>query len=267
MADVTLLEDCLDPRHPVANFKVPAILDHHRNRRFTGRKGALAHLHSCVSGSHGTKDSSSVIVIHGEGGVGKTQLAREYVYRNESSFDSVWWIDAQSLQSIQAGFFQVAQRLAEHYTGNPKLWAPSIVDISGSLEIGNPGDGWADQMDMKQAALIVEAVKEWLCCKGNDHWLLIFDNVDDLETFNLADFVPETQSGNIIMTSRCREVSRFGQDILLDVMGEGESISLLSKSYRRNVLDTDVPSKPENRSDSLGDYQLIDQTTRKQPHT
>ena len=42
MADVKVLEDYLDPGHPEANFKVPVILDHHRNGRFTGRKGALA---------------------------------------------------------------------------------------------------------------------------------------------------------------------------------------------------------------------------------
>ena len=70
MADVKLLEDCLDTGHPEANFKVPVILDHHRNESFTGRKGALAHLHSCVSDSHGTKDCPSEVEIHGKGGVG-----------------------------------------------------------------------------------------------------------------------------------------------------------------------------------------------------
>lgn len=254
MADVEVLEDCLDPGHPEANFKVPVILDHHRNGRFTGRTGALAHLHSCVPGSQGTNDSSSIVVIHGKGGVGKTQLAREYAYRYESSFDSIWWIDAQSLQSINTGFFQMAQRLAEHYTGNPHLWAPSIADISCSLNIENPEDGWRDQMGMKQPALIVEAVTEWLCCNGNNHWLLIFDNVHGFETFNIADFLPETRVGSIIMTGRRREVTRFGQDVLLDVMSERESISLLSKSYQRNALNSDVSGKPENRFNSLGNY-------------
>ena len=255
MANVKLLEDCLNPGHRKANFKVPAILDHHRNGSFTGRKGALAHLHSCVTSSHGTNDSSSIVVIHGKGGVGKTQLAREYAYRYESSFDSVWWIDAQSLQSTYTGFFHMAQRLAEYYASNPEFWAPAIADISCSLNIENPEDVWREnQMDMKQPVLIVEAVKEWLCCNGNDHWLLIFDNVDDLETFNIADFVPETRSGSIIMTSRCKEVSRFGQDIFLDVMGESESISLLSKSCRRDTLSSDVPGKPKNPLKSLGDY-------------
>ena len=255
MADLKLLEDCLDPGHPEANFKVPAILDHHRNESFTGRKGALAHLHSCVSSSHGTNDSPSVISIHGMGGVGKTQLVREYVYCYESFFDSVWWIDAQSLQSTHTGFFHMAQRLADYYAGNPKLLAPSIADISRSLKVENPKDGWGkDLMDRKTPTLVVEAVKEWLCCNGNDHWLLVLDNVDDLKSFNIADFLPEKRSGSIIMTSRCKEVSCFGHDILLDVMEESESISLLSKSCRRNILSSDVPGKPKNLSNSLSNY-------------
>ena len=60
------------------------------------------------------------------------------------------------MQSTLTVFFHMAQRLAEHYTGDPKLWAPSITDISCSLEIENPEDGWTDQMDTKQAALIFE---------------------------------------------------------------------------------------------------------------
>ena len=245
----------MDPGHPEANFKVPAILDYYRNESFTGREGALAHLHSCVSSSHGTNDVSSVVVIHGMGGIGKTQLALEYAYRYESSFDSVWWIDAQSLRSTYTGFFHMAQRLTEYYAGDPKLWAPSITEISRCLEVKNPTEGWGEiQMDMRTPTLIVKAVKEWLYCNGNDHWLLIFDNVDNLEPLNIADFLPQTRSGHIIMTSRCKEVCCFGQGISLDIMGESESISLLSKSCGRDTLDSDVPGNPRTRSSSLGDY-------------
>ena len=255
MANVKPLVDCLNLGHPKANFKVPAILDHHNNGSFTGRKGALAHLRSCVSSSHGTNDNPSIVVIHGKGGVGKTQLAREYAYRYESSFDSVWWIEAQSLQSTHTGFFLMAQRLADYYAGNPRLWAPSIADISRSLKFENPKDGWGEnQMDMKTPTLVVEAVKEWLCCNGNDHWLLVLDNVDDPKSFNIADFLPETRAGSLIMTSGCEEVSRFGHDILLDVIGESESISLLSKSCQRKTLSSDMSGKLRNRFNSLSDY-------------
>ena len=244
----------MDPSHPEANFKVPAVHDYHRNQNFTGRKEDLAYLHSCVSGSHCTNDSSSVVVIRGMGGLGKTQLAREYAYRYGSSFDSVWWIDAQSMQSTYTGFLQIAQRLVEYYAGNPKLWAPSIANISRILQVESPTDAFGEVwMNMETPTLIVEAVKEWLCCNKNDNWLLILDDVDSLKSFNIAEFLPETRSGNIVMTSRHEEAYRFGQDILLDVMGEDESISLLAKSSRQKSLSSDVSSKRKVRSNSLGD--------------
>ena len=247
----------MDLSYPEANFKVPAVLDCYRNKGFTGREEALAHLHSCVSSSHGTNESSPVVVIHGMAGVGKTQLAREYVYRYESSFDSVWWIDAQSLQSTYTGYLQMAQRLAEYYAANPQLWATSIADISRSLKVESLTDAWGEVwMDMKTTILIIEAVKEWLCCKKNDHWLLVLDNVDNLKSSNIAKLLPETRSGNIIMTSRCKDVYRFGQDVALDIMGESESISLFSKSCQRDSLSSDGAGKPKIRSNSLGDCLL-----------
>ena len=149
----------------------------------------------------------------------------------------------------------MAQRLTDYYAGNPRLWAPSIADISRSLKVESPTDAFGEVwMDMKTPMLIVEAVKEWLCCNKNDNWLLILDNVDSLKSFNIAKFLPEKRSGNIIMTSRSEEAYRFGQDFLLDVMGKDESISLLSQSSRRKGLSSDVSSKPKFRSNSLGDY-------------
>ena len=189
------------------------------------------------------------------GGVGKTQLAREYAYHNGSSFDSVWWIDAQSLQSVYAGFLQIAQRLAEYYAGDPKLWALSIADISRILKVESPTDAFGEVWtNMETPTLIVEAVKEWLCCNKNDNWLLIFDNVDSLKSFNIAEFLAGTRSGSVIMTSCYEEAYRFGQDILLDVMGKDGSINLLSKSSWLKSLSSDVSSKRKIRPNSLGDY-------------
>ena len=150
----------------------------------------------------------------------------------------------------------MAQRLGEYYASNPELWAPSIADISRSLKKAeNPTDGWGkNQVDMKTPNLIVEAVKEWLCCKGNDRWVLVLDNVDDLNSFNIADFLPQTRSGNIIMTSRCKGVSRFGQEILLDVMEASESINLLFKSCQRNTPSSDGPGNPQFGRVRLGNY-------------
>jgi hypothetical protein len=59
---------------------------------------------------------------------------------------------------------------------------------------------------------------------------LIFDNVDDIETFNISDFFPIPSSGSIIITSRRPESIRYGRPLALKEMDLEESIELLWRS-------------------------------------
>jgi hypothetical protein len=86
---------------------------------------------------------------------------------------------------------------------------------------------------------VVSAVREWLNRSGNTSWLLVYDNVDDLETFRISNFFPNSMFGNIILTSRRPECSRLGEGWELNVMQEQESITLLSKSYVRKITVAD----------------------------
>jgi hypothetical protein len=42
----------------------------------------------------GAGRGAGVVTFHGMSGVGKTQLAAEYVYRFGSEYDVVWWVPA-----------------------------------------------------------------------------------------------------------------------------------------------------------------------------
>ena len=59
-----------------------------RNPGFTGREGLLATVRESLLSGHRT----AVQALHGMGGVGKTQLAVEYVHRFADDYDVVWWI-------------------------------------------------------------------------------------------------------------------------------------------------------------------------------
>lgn len=74
---------------------------------------------------------------------------------------------------------------------------------------------------------IVQGVKRWFTREDNRSWLLILDNVDDLESFDIGSFIPSPTHGTIIMTSRRRECARFGTGILVDNMPESEAVLLL----------------------------------------
>ena len=73
----------------VDNFSVPLELGHSRNTRFTGREGYLQHIHDFVADIQSKKGVAIPLVIYGTGGVGKTQLVREYIYAHASDFTSI----------------------------------------------------------------------------------------------------------------------------------------------------------------------------------
>jgi hypothetical protein len=79
------------PRFPGA---LPPIwnISHLRNPNFTGRESLLAQLRAALASG---QPAALTQAISGLGGVGKTQLAVEYVYRYAAEYDVVWWVRAE----------------------------------------------------------------------------------------------------------------------------------------------------------------------------
>jgi hypothetical protein len=78
-----------------------------RNPFFTGQESSLTRLAEMVSSNKRCNRAALV----GLGGIGKTQVALEYVYRlRECRPDcSVFWIQATNSESIQEGFFDICK--------------------------------------------------------------------------------------------------------------------------------------------------------------
>ena len=94
--------------------------------------------------------------ISGLGGIGKTQVAVEYAYRYRNHYQAIFWINATSRDAISADFVILA----------------ALLDLPEQQE--------------KDQDIVLRAVKRWL--SSHTHWLLILDNVDDLEM--IVDFLP-----------------------------------------------------------------------------
>jgi len=201
------------PRFPGAlppTWNVP----HNRNPNFTGRKEHLASLKMSLSSGN---PAALTQAIHGLGGVGKTQLALEYAYRNSAEYDIVWWVRSEE----------------------PVTLAAEYASLATALDM--PEKEAADQ------EVIIHAVKQWL--EQNPKWLLVFDNAKDRADVN--DYLPQGKTGHVLITSR--NANWRGTATLLDVkvLKRSESIDLLLK--RTGYTDKE---SADALADALGDLPL-----------
>lgn len=179
----------------VDNFNVPLELDYSRNISFTGRREALEHIHCFRCDIISKKSEGTPLVIHGTGGVGKTQLVREYAYSHADDFSSTIWVDAQSLQSTQNSFLEFLQKLIHLHARRSAVSPPPYAKIARHLSVTGMIDGTGKIIPNETISIrAAGAIKEWLNRDGNTGWLLVFDNVDDLESFRISNFFPSSLS-------------------------------------------------------------------------
>lgn len=162
--------------------------------------------------------SQKLMVLHGLGGIGKTQLAVRYAYKFSEMYYSTWWINCSTKDSITRSFFDIANTLVSHHAGKLKEFGlAAVCDEYGSL---------ATTKEMPQK--IVDCVIRWLERPGNVNWLLVLDNIDDLDIFSES-IIPK-HNGTIIMTTRRPECLRFGIGLEVQEMEERDAVQLLLKT-------------------------------------
>ena len=84
-----------------------------RNANFTGRDYDLRKLRDELRARR-----VAVVLpltIHGLGGVGKTQLALEYVHRFRADYDIIWWMNCGAAQYVDASLADLGQRMREQF--------------------------------------------------------------------------------------------------------------------------------------------------------
>ena len=203
-----------------------------QSANFVGREDLLEQLKENIeAGSESAKMTE--VVLYGTGGMGKTQLALEYVHRHHENYSSVFWVNAASEQSLKLGFTNIMQQLIQYHaqlSDNPDytkighlLGMTGKLDALGKFTIQQP----AEEQD------IVGAVKQWFAAKGNIKWLLVIDNLDDLESFDLSHYTPPCRHGTMIITSRRPDCARRRRGVQVLQMQDTEAEKLLVQSANR----------------------------------
>ncbi|CAM1509404.1 Fc.00g031430.m01.CDS01 [Cosmosporella sp. VM-42] len=232
-----------NPGFPEQRELAPIITEHFRlasqlgsrvNPFFTGREDALTELDNLLAQQKRGESISNIVAVLGTGGIGKTQLVRQYASTRTEAFSSISWINCQSLETVYKSFNSLAQRIVSHYVELNTPNVPPFIHLAQHLNMTGLIDGDGRIIfNQKTRSLVVEALKRWLCAPNNTEWLLIFDNVDDLDSFNISDFFPEDSGrGHITVTSRRPECGHWGEVLELEVFREVDSLDLLLRSSK-----------------------------------
>jgi WD40 repeat protein len=192
--------------------EAPFLVPFPRNADFVGREGDLDRLHACLSGSGpvGIRPAG----LTGMGGIGKTQLAVEYVHRHRQSYpDGIFWIDS-------------AAPLAE---GFARLAADSRLKWT---ESDRPRD---EQIRAAFAAL-----------NSRPRALLVLDNLPDPATIAvpvLPGCTPEDLRCRLLFTTRRHDLGRF-TGVEVTVLPEEPALRLLLRHPSRQAALE--PSHPDH---------------------
>jgi tetratricopeptide (TPR) repeat protein len=153
------------------------------------------------------------------GGIGKTQMAIEYVYAHRNSYERIFWITAVDQASLLSGYQKIAM----------KAGLRSVLNL-GPVETA-------------------EAVVTWLHQKRD--WLLVIDNLDDITV--ITGFLPRNgpNQHTLITTRDPNSVGIPAEGLEVPLLDATDSVDLL---YSLSRIDNIV-----NSPESLHASQIVEE--------
>src|SRR5437016_2505397 len=79
------------------------------------------------------RSTRSVVVLHGLGGIGKTQLALAYARRHEEKYTTIFWLNANDEDSLRLSFRAVAQQVLKYHSSTSLLAGVDLDDLDQVL--------------------------------------------------------------------------------------------------------------------------------------
>ena len=188
-------------------------------KKFVSRNAEMAQLTQALLPTSTEQMRRKVFVLHGLGGIGKTQLSTEFARKNQESYSAVFWTDGSSKERLKRSIANLTSRMPQHHL--PER----------SRNYSQNGSANLDE--------VVKDVLDWLSRPANDQWLLIIDNVDrevsDSKGFDVKKFFPTADHGSILITSRLASLQQLGTDIKLEPVDDAQGASILENSLGQST--------------------------------
>jgi len=173
---------------------------------FIGRQPEIQEMEKILQAqSASTGSIRQVLILGGMGGIGKTQLAITYAKQHRSSYSSIFWLNASSEHAMTTSLRALANRIISPET------ASRLKD---------------DQLWIH--------ISDWLSELENTRWLLIFDNYDDPDQYNIKTYYPPATHGSIIITTRQPRLLSGGQLKVESMKRMEDSLQILATRSRRD---------------------------------
>ncbi|KAJ5151485.1 uncharacterized protein N7482_010737 [Penicillium canariense] len=189
---------------------------------FLGRQDELDQLWQYLKPN--SSQARKVAILHGLGGIGKTQLAIRFARDRKFDFTAIFWLSGKDRVTLLQSLSSILPRLPGQ---------------SQNTEASN-------DEEVEQRA---NYVLRWLALKDNSRWLIIFDNIDqyfsiddvDGDTYDIGKFFPAADHGSILLTSRPQDITELGKPFPVHRLDSKDTIRLLLESshlLERNAVNT-----------------------------
>lgn len=161
-----------------------------------------------------------IYILHGLGGIEKTQLAIAYARKYQETYSAVLWLNGNSRDTL----VQSLGAFGKH---------------AGIVRTLEPTTSASQRSQDEEAE--AQAVLRWLSLGKNHRWLVIFDNVDpeypsnteDQQAYDITSFLPSADHGSILITTRLASLGELGKSKEVQRLNRVQALELFC--HRSNL--------------------------------